>query len=173
MSAKKFLASMASAYDVKLPKRYRDFLESGEHKKHSHITLSGYFQGPYDLDFLDEDLADIAELGNNAGIYDMDDVPWADDYAAYVPLASMTHPEVDEPKMFLVLDVESKKNPVFIFGQEGWKLYPIAKSFDEFVDELPKAHAEITDSFRPGDEDDDGDEDDEDEDGEDEEDGDD
>lgn len=155
MSVQELLASVESAYGVKLPKRYRSFLESGENEKHPRITLSGYFTGPYDLDFTDDLLADVAELGMNAGIDDMDDVPWSDDYSAYVPLASLSHPEVDEPKMFLVLDAETEGNPVLLFHQEGWKLYPIAKSFGAFLKDLPNAKTDITKSFRGGEEDED------------------
>ena len=150
MDAKKLIKAMETAYDVTLPARYKKFLEGGEHERYPAVKLSGYIRGPYDLNFLDELLADVAELGINAGISDMDDVPWSTDYAAYVPLASLSHEDVDEPKMFLVLDVETKGNPVLLFDQEGWVLFPLAKTFEAFLKALPAATTAIKESFNPG-----------------------
>jgi hypothetical protein len=155
MDAKTLIAKMEKHYSVKLPERYKTFLSNAEHEKHPRVKFSGYHRGPYDLDFTSDLLADVAELGMNAGISDMDDVPWDEDYAAYVPLAELSHPEVDEPKMFLVLDVKSPKHPVLLFAQEGWKLYPIAASFDAFLAALPEAKNDISKSFRPGEDSDD------------------
>jgi hypothetical protein len=102
------------------------------------------------MDFVDELLADVAELGQSAGIYDMDDVPWNDDYQGFVPLASLSHPEVDEPKVFLVQQVGGDSHRVLLFDYEGWKLYPLADSFDGFLANLPRATNDISTSFRPG-----------------------
>ena len=77
----------------------------------------------------------------NAGIDDMDDVPWTDDFASWIPIASMSHPDVVEPKMFLALDTES--GAVSIFHQDGWKMCRVSKSFDSFVKELPEATCRI------------------------------
>ena len=144
------LARIESSYGVTLPERYRRFIESGEYRRYPRIELAGYIRGPYDMDFVDELLPDVAELGQNAGIYDMDDVPWSDDYAGYVPLASLSHPEVDEPKVFLVHQVGGDRHRVLLFDYEGWRLYPLADSFESFLTNLPKATNDIATAFRPG-----------------------
>jgi len=144
------LGQIESAYGVSLPERYRRFLREGEYQRYPRIELAGYIRGPYDLDFVDELLADVSELGQNAGIYDMDDVPWSDDYAGYVPLASLSHPEVDEPKVFLVHQVAGDQHRVLLFDYEGWRLYPLADSFESFLAGLPRATNDIATAFRPG-----------------------
>jgi hypothetical protein len=144
------LDRIESAYGVTLPERYRRFLESGEYRRYPRIELAGYIRGPYDMDFVDDLLADVAELGQNAGIYDMDDVPWSEDYAGYVPLASLSHPEVDEPKVFLVHQVKGDQHRVLLFDYEGWRLYPLADSFESFLANLPRATNDIATAFRPG-----------------------
>jgi hypothetical protein len=144
------LAQMESNYDQPMPARYRQFLLSGEYQNYAKLEMSGYIRGPYNLNFVDPDLAHVAELGLKIGISDMDDVPWAEDYSAYVPLAMMWHPKLDEPKLFLVVEV-SEDCPVLMFDYDGWKLYPIAPSLDQFLAALPKASNDITSSFRPGD----------------------
>jgi tetratricopeptide (TPR) repeat protein len=142
--------ALEKVYGVSLSQRYRDFLQSGEHARHDKIVLAGYIRGPYDLDFTDALLADVGELGVNAGISDMDDVPWSSDYAGFVPLASMSHPEVDEPKMFLVLDGKKAEHPVLLFDHEGWTLYRLADSFEAFLAKLPAAEVDLAARVRPG-----------------------
>jgi hypothetical protein len=128
---------LEKAYELELPERYRKFIESGEYTKHKHIELAGYIRGSYNLDFTDDLLVDVHELGTNAGIDDMDDVPWEDDFARWVPIASLSHEKVPEPKMFLVLDAESEA--VALFHYDGWKICPLNDNFDQFVKELPAA----------------------------------
>ena len=144
------LDKIESAYGVSLPERYRRFLRDGEYERYPRIELAGYIRGPYEIDFVDELLPVVAELGQNAGIYDMDDVPWSQDYAGYVPLASLSHPDVDEPKVFLVHQVGGGQHRVLLFDYEGWRLYPLADSFESFLANLPKATNDITTAFRPG-----------------------
>jgi hypothetical protein len=133
--------TLEKTYAVKAPKRYRTFIENKEYEKHPRVEMSGYISGPYDLDFTDELLADVKELGMNAGIDDMDDVPWDEDFATWIPIASMSHPDVEEPKMFLVLDTEN--GTVSIFHQDGWTLCPVSKSFAAFIAGLPEATCRI------------------------------
>lgn len=132
---------LEKAYGVELPERYRKFIESGEHAKHKRVEWSGYIRGPYNLDFTDDLLVDVIELGNNAGISDMDDVPWEDDFASWVPIASLSHEDVQEPKMFLVLHAETEA--VALFHYDGWRLCKVSDSFDDFVKGLPKATNEL------------------------------
>jgi hypothetical protein len=143
------ISRMEARYSRTLPDRYKRFLSSGEHEKHSKVVLAGFIRGPYNLDFVDPDLADLSQLGYKQGIHDIDDVPWDAKYASYVPLAVMWHPELDEPKLFLVLDTATLGNPVLLFDHEGWALYPLAKTFDGFLKALPKATNDISKSFRP------------------------
>jgi hypothetical protein len=149
-NAAELVTRLEEAYGVSMPERYRRFLSEGEHERYRRIELSGYIRGPYDLDFTDRLLTDVTELGENAGIHDMGDVPWNDDYAGYVPLASMSHPDLDEPKLFLVHDVARPAHRVFLFDYDGWRLYPLADSFDAFLANLPKATNDISTAFRPG-----------------------
>jgi hypothetical protein len=150
MNAKELVKALESTYGVKLPPRYEKFLLTKEYEKYSKVEFSGYFTGPYTLDFLDENLTDVVELGMAHGIDDIDDTPWSDDYASFVPLAALSHPDVDEPKMFLVIDVDKEANPVLVFAQEGWKLFPVSKSFEDFLKHLPKIKTDIKKSFTPG-----------------------
>lgn len=144
------LDRIEAAYGVSLPERYRRFLLAGEFRAYPRVELAGYIRGPYDMNFVDPLLPDVAELGMNAGIHDMDDVPWRDDYAGFVPLASLSHPDVDEPKVFLVQQVAGEENRVLLFDYEGWRLYPLADSLDQFLANLPSASNDIATAFRPG-----------------------
>jgi hypothetical protein len=132
---------LEKTYGVELPERYRKFIESNEYAKHKRVEFSGYIRGPYDLDFTDDLLVDVTELGMNAGISDMDDVPWSDDFAAWVPIASVSHPDVEEPKMFLALNADTEA--VALFHYDGWNLCKVDDNFDSFVKGLPKLTNEI------------------------------
>lgn len=143
---------LEKAYGVELPERYRKFIESNEYAKHKRVDLAGYIRGPYDLDFTDDLLVDAIELGNNAGISDMDDVPWSDDFAAWVPIASLSHKDVPEPKMFLVLNAGTEE--VALFHHDGWRLCKVDDNFDAFVKGLPNATNQIG-GFESDDDDDD------------------
>lgn len=144
---------LEKAYGVEVPERYRKFIESSEFSKHKCIELSGFIRGPYALDFTDDLLCDVAKLGTKAGIDDMDDVPWSDDFASWIPIASLSHDTVPEPKMFLALNVDSEA--VALFHHDGWKLCAVNDNFDEFVKGLPNATSEIGKDGGDDDEDDD------------------
>jgi hypothetical protein len=160
-SLQKLFDSLESSYSVELPERYKKFLLDEEYKKYSNVKLTGYVQGPYELDFVNSSLLSLEEIGEYAGIYDIDDIPWDEDYADYVPLALLSHPDVDESKCFFVIDVVKKDSPVLLFDYEGWTLYPVSDSFDGFLEKLPEAHNDISRSFTPGDGDEEDDDDDE------------
>jgi hypothetical protein len=144
-----FIAIMESAYGIKLPAMYNDFLLNEKFEDYPKIEFKGHISGEYLLDFTDELLNDAVELGENAGIYDMPDVDWEARYSNYIPLASISHPEIDEPKGFLVMDIKSKDNPVLLFDEEGWRLYPLADSFEAFLKNLPVAKTDIKKAFVP------------------------
>ncbi len=129
-------AALEQAYGVTLPERYARFLADGDYAKHPKVVFSGFYRGEYALDFTSELLTDVVELGQNAGITDMDDVPWSTDYAGYLPIAVLSHPDVVEPKIFLVLEAKGA-GPVLLFAQEGWELFPLADSFEAFLAGLP------------------------------------
>lgn len=145
-----FTKAMESAYGIVLPVSYRAFLDHQEYRKHPTLRLEGYLRGDYELDFTDELLADVSELGHAAGISDIEDAAWSKEYAGYVPLARLTHPDVVEPKMFLVLDARVAHGPVLLFHQDGFSLIPLAESFEGFVASLPVVQTDIARSFRPG-----------------------
>jgi hypothetical protein len=140
---------LETSYGVALPHACKTFLLEGAYRRCRTVELRGFIQGRYDLDFLDEELSDVVELGLSAGIHDMEDVPWSETYADYVPLASMAHPDVEEPRMFLVLDVVSEGNPVLLFEHEEWRLYPLSDGFDSFLRDLPTLRTDHKLSFKP------------------------
>lgn len=149
-NAKEFIKKMESAYKVKLPSVYTAFLSGKKFADYRMMEMKGFINGPYFLDFIDENLSNSTELGMNAGIFDMDDCNWSEEYGDFVPLASMWHPDLkDGSKGFLVTNVKKAGTPVLLFDYEGWTLYPVANSFNEFLDNLPSATNDIKKSFRP------------------------
>jgi hypothetical protein len=113
-----------------LPERLETFLKSEELAVGARLDLQdGYVRGVLDIDFWAEELADLAQLGEAAGIDDFDDVEWDD---TLVPLALLTD-DGEAIRAFLVADVALEGCPVLLWHQEGWKLYPLAPSLDAFV----------------------------------------
>lgn len=147
-----FIEKLERAYKTTLAKPYADFIRELKFEKYRRMELSGYIRGPYFLNFIDEALQNVTDLGMESGITDIDDCNWKEDYADYMPLASLSHPELNEgSKCFLVMNIRDSKNPVLLFDYQGWKLYPIAESFENFLRDLPNAKNQISTSFRPSD----------------------
>jgi hypothetical protein len=113
-----------------LPERLESFLKSEELAAGARLDLQdGYVRGVLDVDFWAEELADLAQLGEAAGVDDFDDVEWD---GTLVPLALLSD-DGEAIRAFLVADVALEGCPVLLWHQEGWKLYPLAPSLDAFV----------------------------------------
>jgi len=140
-----FVNKMEKAFGVKLQARHRKFLESKEDDTLGDLKLvKGFVRGTFHLDFTDDALADLGTLGEDSGIDDMDDVDWPGEFADYVPFATMldAHGEDDEPvKSFLVVSVKDPACPVLVWNYDGWMIYPLAKSLDDFVAGVAKSKA--------------------------------
>jgi hypothetical protein len=143
---KSFVAGMQKAYGVELPARYRKFLEKREYAALGHLKLeNGYLRGTFEVDFTDEQLADLSALGEDRWIDDMDDIDWEGEFGDYVPFATLTDAHADEDdepvRSFLILSVKDAGCPVLVWDYDGWTIYPLAKSLDDFVDGVAKAPA--------------------------------
>jgi hypothetical protein len=150
MDIQEFIESMEENYNVALPQSYKDFLLSGEYKSHPVIELSGYIRGTYNLNFVLPELASIDEFAEEyALVQGFDDANWSGDFKDYIALAHMSHPDVDEPQIFLVLDVKTANSPVFLFDGGSFKLFPLSDSLKAFLSDLPDATTDITKAFRP------------------------
>jgi hypothetical protein len=66
---------------------------------------------------------------------------WSTHFPQHVPLSTLYDPELDEPtadaslvvKSFLTLDASHPACPVAIWDYDGWRLYPLADSLDDFL----------------------------------------
>ncbi len=138
-----FVAKMKKAYGVELPARYRKFLDKKEYATLGNLKLvDGYLRGTFEVDFTDDLLADLSALGEEHWIDDIDDVDWPGEFGDYIPFGRLTdaHGEEDEPvKSFLVVSVKDAACPVLVWDYDGWMIYPLAKSLDDFVDGVAKA----------------------------------
>ncbi len=144
VDSKSFVVKMQKAYGVELPARYRKFLDKKEYAALGNLKLvDGYLRGTFDVDFTDEVLADLSTLGEEQFIDDIDDVDWKGEFGDYVPFARLTdihQDEEDEPvKGFLIVSVKDAACPVLVWDYDGWMIYPLAKSLDDFVDGVAKA----------------------------------
>jgi len=138
MDEKSFLSKMTKNFKIKLPEKYEQFINGKEYEKYeeNQAVFSGYIGGLYHLHFVDEILTDVIKLGEYQGIMDMKK-KWADVFNTYIPLAYFDHPEVPEPKGFLVWDSSEERMPVLLFDYEGPRVYAIAESLDQFLLDLP------------------------------------
>ena len=134
-----FIAKMEKTYGVKLQPRQKKFLETKEGESLGDLKLvSGFLRGTVRVDFTDDDLADLSSLGEDYGIEDMDDVDWRGEFGDYVPFATMTdaHEDEDEEeptKSVLIVSVKDPACPVLVWNYDGWMIYPLADSLDDFV----------------------------------------
>jgi hypothetical protein len=138
MDVRAFVAATQKSYGVELPARYRRFLEKREYDSLGNLKLvDGFVRGTFAVDFLDKALTDTSELGEQQCIDDMDDVDWKGEYGDFVPFATLTDvtaDEDDEPmKSFLIVSVKDAACPVLVWDYDGWTIYPLAKSIDDFL----------------------------------------
>jgi len=133
-----FLSKMAMSYKITFPEKYVQFIRDKEYKKYeeNQAVFSGFITGLYHLHFADELLTDVIRLGKSQGIADIKEC-WVKEFHTYIPLAYFDHPEVPEPKGFLVWDSTEESMPVLLFDFEGPRVYAVAESFDQFLQNLP------------------------------------
>jgi len=138
MDEKSFLSKMAANYKITPPSRYEQFINEKEYEKfeESQAIFTGYISGLYHLHFADELLTDVINLGVAQGISDIKEI-WTKEFHIYIPLAYFDHPEVPEPKGFLVWDSTEELMPVLLFDFEGPRVYAVADSLDDFLANLP------------------------------------
>ena len=90
-----------------------------------------------DVDFTDAQLADLVELGQNHNIDDVDDIDWPGEFGDFVPFAILSDAAADdddEPvRAFLIMSVTDAACPVYLWDYDGWTIYPIAQSLDDFI----------------------------------------
>jgi len=141
MDEKSFLSKMAESYKITLPARYEQFIIEKEYLmcEESQAVFTGFISGLYHLHFVDELLTDVFKLGAAQGIKDIKDT-WTKEFNIYIPLAYFDHPEVPEPKGFLVWDNSEEMMPVLIFDFEGPRVYAVADNLDEFLKNFPDIH---------------------------------
>lgn len=141
MDENSFLGIMAKSYNLTFPSRYVQFIAEKEYEKYeeNQAVFTGYLSGLYHLHFTDELLTDVIKLGLAQGIKDIKEC-WTEEFSVYIPLASFDHPEVPEPKGFLVWDSSEEMMPVLLFDFEGPKVYAVADSLDQFLQHLPDIH---------------------------------
>ncbi len=151
---------MRNLVGLPLPKRYRRFLAEGEHSRFGELQLdAGYLVGRFRLDFTAEALRDPRRLGAEQGIEDLIEgtLDWPTAFPRHIPLSTLIDPALDEPsadasvvvKSFLVLDASDPRCPVAIWDYDGWKLYPLADSLDDFLDgRATSAEVEFPPRFR-------------------------
>ena len=138
------IARIEAALGGKLPDRYRTFLTEAEYRDLPILHLrEGYLKGCFQVTFDDPDyLCDVGAIGDDYGIDDMGDVDWKRDFAGYAPFAVLDvldeDGEIDvdasaELGAFLLVKVDQPECPVYLFEKEGWMLYPLAASLDDFA----------------------------------------
>jgi hypothetical protein len=141
--AQSFVAKMQKSYGVELPARYRKFLDKKEYTTLGNLKLTdGYLRGTFEVDFTDDLLTNLSALGEEHWIDDIDDVDWPGEFGDFVPFGTLAdvHGEEDEPvKSFLIVSVKDAACPVLVWDYDGWMIYPLAKSLDDFVDGVAKA----------------------------------
>jgi hypothetical protein len=144
METEEFVAAMQKAYKVELPVRYRKFLDGKEYEKLGQLKLlDGYVRGTFNVAFTDPRLADLAALGEVHGIDDIEDIDWADEFGDFVPFATLTDAfkggGAEGVKSFLIVSISEDTCPVAVWDYDGWSIYPLAQSLDEFVGGIAKA----------------------------------
>lgn len=147
MSDEDLSQSIAEEYEVEIPERLRRFHATREWEDLGYLHLQrGFLRGWFAPVFDDLDyLCDLSAIGDDFGIDDIDDVDWEDEFGDFVPLAVLEDPDddvdddVDDDDdddlvgAFLVVRVTDTECPVYVWDADGWTLYPLAASLDDFV----------------------------------------
>jgi len=143
MSAGAFVAALSEATGIDLPDRYVEFLTSGAHADLPILHLrEGYVRGYFAVDHLDDNLTELEDLAEEHWIDDLFDIDWAEDFEGFVPFATLVDAgDPREPgsegwrpvRSFLVIDASNPACPVLLWDYDGWTLYPLARSLDDYT----------------------------------------
>ncbi len=181
--------AIAESFEVTLPEVVVDFLEDEPDERVLSLK-KGFLRGTFEVDFGAEELANLEELCEVQWIDEGDTLAeeWKETFGQLVPLALLTDEDADSDsdpvKSFLAVDAGNPKAPVYVWDSDGWMVYLLASSFEDFLagkaparNALAKIESTIVDkkhvskvpyeAYEWSDEEDDDDDDDDDEDEED------
>lgn len=142
MAVSELSEAISEAFEVELPERLLRFHEKQEWEDCEYLHLrEGFLRGWFEPVFDDEDyLADLDAIGEDFGIDDMDDLDWSEEFADFVPLAILEEDSDDDDDddgdvvgAFLVVQISDPECPVWVWDQDGWMIYPLAASLDDFL----------------------------------------
>lgn len=141
MKPSELIGALESSYGVELPERWGRFLRDGEFRGLRLLELQkGYLRGRFVPRFTGSSLCDLAEIGAEYWIDDIEDIDWGEEFADFVPFATLDDPDPEpgsegwEPsRAFLVVQVSDPECPVWVWNYDGWMIYPLAASLDDFV----------------------------------------
>ena len=97
----------------------------------------GFLTGCFQPNFIVVDyFIDLLVIGDDYGIDDIEDIDWDDEFEGFMPFALLDSPDEEDLDLlgaFLVVQTSNAKCPVFVWEREGWMLYPLASSLDDFI----------------------------------------
>ena len=129
--------AIKQAFGVDVPDRLRKFYDNEEAPETELVLEDGFVRGTFEVSFNDDDLLDLPALCENHFIDELEPQHWAEEFASYVPFATLfdaNAEEDDEPvKSFLVVDVSNPQCPVLLWDYDGWSLYPLSATLDDFL----------------------------------------
>jgi hypothetical protein len=128
-------SAIEKAFDVEVPARLQKFYEAKQAPKGQLELTDGFLRGTFQLSFDEDCLLDIETLCENYLIDEMTREQWTEEFSQYVPLATLADAEEDNVgvKSFLVVDVSSAKCPVSVWDYDGWYVYPLSATLDDFL----------------------------------------
>src|SRR5262249_19695944 len=137
ISPAELVALLEKSYGVRLPARYRKFLESGEDEPHE-AKVAGSDGGSYYARFVSRCLADDGELLSNTDMgFDGDE--FREEHPTLIPFAVLAWDEPPDYQaiegQFLLIDVGSERCAISMFTSEA-EVEERAKSLDEFLQSL-------------------------------------
>ena len=136
------------AYGIVVPVAYRSFLENHAVELEEQILHleDGFLRGRFDVDFGDFDLLNPKSLGEACWIHDMYEIDWPEIFADFIPFARL-HDEgtlygdddssedfPDPVRSFLVLQISDAEAPIWVWDYDGWRVYPLAASLEDFIE---------------------------------------
>ena len=134
-----FVPGLEEAFGVAVPDVAREFIETAALAKQEEILVleEGFVRGRFEVSFGDYSLRDLEALGEECWIDDMYEVDWPENFADFVPFVRLIDEgaeDFDEPvRSFLVIQVSDEEAPVWLWDYDGWSVYPLAASLEDFL----------------------------------------